>query len=316
MQRKTVPIAGWLFADLLLGLAMLFITSMVGLSIPPPVATTTPTPTQTATPTATATAVPRTGTPGGQVVTPTPTPTPGFGLSSTRFHATFRIDPSLVPDLIARPTSANANQARAQLREQLRECFKRFDGASRAGIVLSFGGNPSAENGKQLAAIANTILKTEFPRVFSVTEDLHSISRDAIVNGTIEMWVYFMIGPGLADATALGSHTCSTPPTWCLGNGSTQINIFNWGEAGSLYFSLGGKTYEIGYAGGENPVFRCILVNPGMHQWQANYRDWSTQGTLEIRPGEAARSLFFCVQGGRLTPACTGALPPEQLRGK
>jgi len=299
----------------LLGLAMLFITSMVGLSIPPPVATATFTPTQTATPTAPATAISRTGTPGGQAVTPTPTPTPGFGLSSTRFHATFRIDPNLVPDLLSRPTSANANQARAQLREQLRECFKRFDGLSRAGIVLSFGGNPSAENGKQLAAVANSILKTEFPRVFSVTEDLHSISRDAIVNGTIEMWVYFMIGPGLADATALGSNTCSPPPTWCLGNGSTQINIFNWGGAGSLYFSLGGKTHEIGYAGGENPVFRCILANPGVHQWHATYRDLNTQGILEIKPG-AAQSLFFCVQEGRLTPACTGALPPEQLRGK
>ena len=133
MQKKTVWIAGWLFADLLLGLAMLFIVSMAGMPAPTPVPNWTATPTWTATssPTPTRTGTPTvvpTGrvTPGVPVTTVPPTPTPATGLNPTPFTVTFRVDPNLVPALLTSPNSAAAATPRAQLQTQVRECFKKF----------------------------------------------------------------------------------------------------------------------------------------------------------------------------------------------
>lgn len=333
MQRKTVPIAGWLFADLLLGLAMLFITSMVGLIPPPLSATWTPTLSRTATPTATLTTIPRTGTPGGQIGVPTPTltptPTPGFGLNSTPFTVTWRVDPALMPSIAANPNSPAVAAARDQLAQQVRECFQKFSGKARAGIVLNFGGNPSPTTGNQLAGILSGVLRRELSTVFSPTQtafkDMHAAENHPLVNGTVETEVYFVSGPEFPlNAIKEFGSTCNPTPTWCADVAQTQpkvpVYVVSWTDApGGLRFTLNGKFFTVPFAQGSNPVYACFLVGPGQNSWSAmmsgrgsrDGADLSANGS--VRAGEV---LNFCISGDQLSTDCRGELSGIGGRGK
>lgn len=326
MQRKTVHIAGWLFADLLLGLAMLFITSMVGLPIPtpaptlPPGVTPSPTATQTPTPTATVTltrspTVASRGTPGGAP----PTPTLPAGINPTPFVATFRADPNLVPEWMQNPNSPQAATARNQISQQMHACLDKYNGLTQASVVLNFGGNPNNRNGDAIALEANQLLRKEFPSLFgtpsTVFENFHSISASPSANGTVKLKIYFVSSPTYPrNPIAEFGTTCMPPPTWCLDAsrpGSTNksaINVFNWPGASGypLYFTLRGMRYEIASAEGQNPAFRCFLIEPGIYNWNADLGNFESGGQIE-----AGKSMNFCVAGGKLKPDCTGEDAPS-----
>ena len=164
--RDTVLIGGWVFADLLLALAMLFFAVNTRGTLPPPppppptgtptvtmTSTATPTTTPTATPTRTPTATPvptQTRTPA-PTATATPTPTPVPQLVIAR-------DPCEVT--VALPV--NRQEAEARLRERL----GRFPDGQKAGLVLTFGKATTDAAGKQLAAEANVLLRQALPEVF------------------------------------------------------------------------------------------------------------------------------------------------------
>jgi|GEM_PF-402661 hypothetical protein len=333
-QRKTIHLAGWLFADLLLGLAMLFITSMVGLPIPTPSPTlppgVTPTATLTRTPTPTLTRTPTaTMTPAGSGPGNAPaTPTPAFGLNSTPFLVTLRVDPNLMPAMMANPNSSAASTVRNQLGQQIRECFQKFDGRTEAGMVLTFGGSPNLTYGNQLAAIASALLREQLPRVFTlaprktVFKDMHAVSRRAAVNGTVELEVYFLSSPEfpINPIQTLGS-TCNPPPVWCVDTAPQRagtkvpITVYNWAGANGapLNLTINGRSDSVPTAEGENPVYKCFLTEPGRIAWTATWGRFDGQGSVNV---EAASTLNVCVRNGQLAVDCQGDSAPDDGRGK
>lgn len=350
MQRKTIHLAGWLFADLLLGLAMLFITSMVGLPPPtpgavPPTATytptSTPTATRTATPTFTPTSVPRIGTPGGgqpssPTPTLTPTPTPGYGLNSTPYKVTFRVNPALVPAFAANSTSPSGNQARAQIEDQLHQCFDKFQNRAQAGIVLTFGGNADVETGNKLARLTTESMRKLFPNMFkpadrsdgTVYKDMHAAEPHPFVNGTVETEIYFITSPAypLNPLKEIGA-TCDLTPLWCtdLSEGRTPkspIYALYWTDTiGGLTLTLNRRSFNVPFAQTANPVYSCFLSGPDPVAWDASAeprssaRDTSVQLTTsgKVAPGGI---LNFCIEDGKLKPDCAGRMPGGGGRGK
>lgn len=133
MQRKTFKdnlkrsftlSAGWLFADLLLALAMLFLTAnTIGIQLPP-----TPPP---ATPTA--------------VITPTPPPLPRLELNFNEIRVT--IDPT---GLLNNSASA-VNAVKQQIRRQAT-----LHGRS-VGLVVAYGGAPDDSQIPKAQAIARKV---------------------------------------------------------------------------------------------------------------------------------------------------------------
>lgn len=167
MKKSTVAIAGWLFADLLLGLMMLSIASMSGVQVFPtptptlpggialtrgPTPTPSPTPTRTFTPTPTAT----------PTITATPLP---FGLNSTPFIVTITADISAFtcPTPGASPAVLPRVQAeRARIRDQLNQSLQPLAGRS-AGFILTFATAPTQNPclGNVIAEEVNRILMTD-----------------------------------------------------------------------------------------------------------------------------------------------------------
>lgn len=114
---------GWLFADLMLALAMAFlVANTVGLpTLPKPKPTVRPTPTPTPTPTA------------------TPTPTPALDLRPV--HVVLQVDWAGL--------LSNSPTARAAVRSQIRHVAA-LDGRH-AGLVLAFGGDNDNNTTRALA---------------------------------------------------------------------------------------------------------------------------------------------------------------------
>lgn len=222
--RDTVALAGWLFADLLLGIGLLFfVAESRGVKpVPTPTFTLTPTltltPTQTRTPTRTLTGTATWTWTLTPTITPTftpfftytpyptstpyptytPPPTFSSGLNPKRYIATLKINPDRVRDLIS--TSANIqNEARREIQSQLisqvQTCFGRFNGRAKVGIALIFGTSPNAGNGNLMAAEAGNVLRDQFPLVFQdavFSDPYHSINPDPSQNGVIRTEVYFI----------------------------------------------------------------------------------------------------------------------------
>lgn len=206
-SRDTVAIAGWLFADLLLGVAMLFfVFNTVG--EPLVTATRTPTVTPTLTPTPTPTPSP-TGT-RLPTVTPTPTmtststptptltpspsstPTPSGGLDPEPEEISFIVDAnSLLSD---NDSYKQAEQTR--VRDIIREKLERFSGF-RAGMVLSTGTTlfTTPSQGRMMADEVNELLRDVFPRVFAgaIFKSFHFLSNDPARVGEIELEIYWIM---------------------------------------------------------------------------------------------------------------------------
>lgn len=234
--RDTVSLSGWVYADLLLGLMVLFLVSMRGVSpeqLVPPSPTPTATATATLTPTATRSPVPtlssspsptststatRTQTPT-PTATQTPTPTMTLqafvvGLNPTPYRVTLRVSPALIPGIIAGRSDVLAT-AQAQLRKQLSYCFRSMKG--QAGMVLAFGSNPDPNVGNRLAAIVTSLLREEYKELFAreraeaVMRDYHTITSNPAENGLIELEVFFITLPTFPDVIKTYGAEC-TPP--------------------------------------------------------------------------------------------------------
>ncbi|MER6826995.1 hypothetical protein ABT352_13505 [Streptosporangium sp. NPDC000563] len=164
-RRSFTPIllAGWLFADLLLGLTII----MLGAQAPPP-----------------RPVVPVAGK-GSGTPTPTPSPTPspcatrigGVGAKPTKI--TFRVNPG-----------ADDNALAAKVRRELLKHRKHLAGRH-AGMVLTFGANGVAGEGVHLATRINTALRKTYPNIFrtAATRNFHDLSAPS---GSISMEIYFV----------------------------------------------------------------------------------------------------------------------------
>lgn len=320
-RQDMIWLSGWVFADLLLGLMVLFLVSTRGSPAPPPIPTNTPTATFTATPTATGTATPtatststattastvrnsgtRTRT---AVAIPTGTPTVLVGLSQSPYLVTFRIDPDLVPALLTGSTNAQAT-ARTQLLAQMHSCFDQRN--AEAGVVLAFGANPIPGNGNRLAEEATQLLESDFENLFnkSVMRNFHTITGDPFANGSVDVEIYFLSRPGLPNPAEELGESCTPPPRWCVGNGSAQVYVSNWDKAGALNFTLNNQSYAVNLARGNNPSYRCILANPGTVSWRAENGGLGAQGQFGLTSGKPTY-LYFCNQDGHLVSDCAGA---------
>ncbi len=232
--RDTVSLSGWIYADLLLGLMVLFLVSMRGVTpdqlrsptdtptptavylltstpTPSPTTTTSTTPTRTSTSTRTPTATP--------TLTLTATSTPKaymIGLAPTPFEVTLRIKPDLIPAIVAGRPEAKST-AEAQLRPQIRYCFAQVRG--QAGLVLAFGHNPTPAVGEELAKLATSLL-TEYSELFPQEEGRIALIRnyhdirsrsDPRLNGRIDLEVFFLTLPDYPDVIKTYGAKC-TPP--------------------------------------------------------------------------------------------------------
>ena len=173
--RDSFGLGGWLFADLMLALALIFLAATTAGSVPPtpgptesqaPSATSTPTPLLTMTPTLAPTLTP--------TVTPTTTPTP----TSTPTPACLPVlSPQAVQirlviaatDLLGQEPAARED-VRHLVREALiQELVARGEGetyeAARVGLVLTFGAATRTDIGRgiEIARRVNDVLEQEPP---------------------------------------------------------------------------------------------------------------------------------------------------------
>ena len=147
---KTSDLAGWLFADLLLALAILFTaaggfgaTIGRGQETPTPGPSTPPTPTTTPSATPTATAAP----------TPPPTPTPTPTPKPTAVHLRPICWELQLSELLDEPGEPERRQAEAKIKRALGPLEDKP-----ASIVMTFGGSGDRRQAERLAREVNTIL--------------------------------------------------------------------------------------------------------------------------------------------------------------
>lgn len=139
-------LVGWVFADLLLGLAVVFLATQPG---DPSAGRNT-----------TATAVPTTTTTTAPVATTTTLPA-----GVDRQYLCFRVFAD--PQVLLSPPSPIRDQYVGLLAEQVRRALDALDARSRrAGIVISFGRATTPGEGRDIAQRFNDIVLPEIPRVF------------------------------------------------------------------------------------------------------------------------------------------------------
>lgn len=313
--RDMVWLSGWVFADLLLGLMVIFLVSTRGSPIRVAQITLTPTATNTPTATRTPTLLPgvtpsitptRTPSPT-PTLTPTATPVAGIGLHPNPYWVTLRTDPGLF--LSSNRTDRLASDD--QFRKQISACL---DGAagSKVGMVLAMGYNQKAENGHQMAKRVLDLLVEDDPvkTIFSggVLKDYHNLSEDPYLNGQVTLEIYFLDTPEAKLPQSLLGGSCEAPPkTWCQGKENGQkLIVFNWDNYPVLNLVLDGVEYKVRPANGtpgrgDDRSVGCIMLPPGMHSWKAG----QAQGTVNVEQGKDPDSLRIC--GNRV---CSGGNLP------
>lgn len=216
-RRDTILISGWVYADLLLGLMILFLASTKGVdpraltpTVPPtatPTATLTPSPrppTHTLTPTRTPVS---TATP-----TPTPSPTPthtptrtptavAIGVNRVASVTMLHIPPALVAPFLRGDKDAAA-QVDAHLEAQVRYCFAKLQGNANAGMVLAFGYHAVAGAGNRISLAALNALDRTYPEIFSsaARENYHMITTTAAEQGIVELKIFLITAPGYLES--------------------------------------------------------------------------------------------------------------------
>lgn len=169
--RDTIALGGWLFADLMLGLAMLFFAANTqGMPSTP---TATPTASAILTPTNTATVV------ASPTATRSPTPTP-----------TVTCQPMVILKKHELRTSAGPGGSDPPA-QQLKATFQEFAG-QRAGLLLTFGHAATPRGGEELAARVNAVLRAELPRMFgsgTIMESFHYL--EGASTGAVDFHAYF-----------------------------------------------------------------------------------------------------------------------------
>lgn len=185
-SRNTVTLAGWLLADLLLGIAMLFFVLNTQAApgvldstltfTPSPSSTISPTevdntPTMTKIPTATVTMIPEPGS----------TPRPGLAPESITIK------------IFVNPENFRGGEANelSSAITQIKEKFEEFLG-ERAGLVITEGYDENINTGFQIATIANDLLVATYPQIFrdAITKAYWFSPNEINKAGTIEFEVY------------------------------------------------------------------------------------------------------------------------------
>jgi hypothetical protein len=158
-------LAGWLFADLLLGVTVVAMGASSGTPAPSPTTTTDPCGPRK----------PGCGKP--------PSSQPGVDPRPVRFEVKANVSALLAndrgeADRVVRQIRARLAQARASRR--------------RAAIVLTFGTTPSSSEGTRLASAANALLPRAGPSVFkgATYRNFHSIVGNTARRGVLEFEVY------------------------------------------------------------------------------------------------------------------------------
>lgn len=152
--NATIPLVGWLFADMLLGLMMIFMMAAPSVKLEP-----TPTPTDgpTSTPRATATpgptSTPRPTSSPGPTETPGPAPEMGLSLTPIEFEIPYTEDEATL---------------RMNLQREVDAALGGVAGA-RAGLIQSFGMDEFQDSNRATARSrqTNQILGELRPDVFS-----------------------------------------------------------------------------------------------------------------------------------------------------
>ncbi len=213
--RDTLSLAGWIFADLMLGLAMMFFAiSSVGTYTPAkaeealPTSTTTPRPTNTARPTSTATPRPTNTARPTSTATPRPTstatprPTQGGPSQTATASALVAAAATATPTpgvcqatVVLVKNEINIERApgaREPSVEQIRAAFEPFRDR-RAGLVLTFGHAGDPNSGETLAKRVNEVLRREFPQIFvrdTLMESFHRLKASSA--GSVDFDIYFI----------------------------------------------------------------------------------------------------------------------------
>jgi len=184
-SQNVVSLAGWLFADLLLGLSMIFLLS----SPPPPALSATPTPTLTPTFTATITPTPTSTPPmmpagqvGGSILTPSPTPLP------TEYAPVGLSEPQCYNLELAGSDPTDGSERTAilqQLKNQLPN-----DPSIRAGLLLIWGHGKDIYDGRRIAMRVGDVIQQTFPLSFA-DASRKSMGYDAGDFKHVQIEVYF-----------------------------------------------------------------------------------------------------------------------------
>ncbi|MFI6630765.1 hypothetical protein ACIBI7_17995 [Nonomuraea fuscirosea] len=165
-SMSLIALAGWLFADLLLGLTII----MLGAQAAEP-ASPEPSPRPTASPSAS---------PGASKCAAR-----AAGVGSRPLKISFRVDPA-----------ARNRELVTQVKTALRAHKRRLAGRH-AGMVLTFGANGATGQGVQLAGRVNEAARHAYPSIFkaAATRNFHDL---AAPGGSISMEIYF-VTEGCAD---------------------------------------------------------------------------------------------------------------------
>jgi hypothetical protein len=160
-SQNTINLAGWLFADLLLGLSMIFL-----LSSPPPPPTPPPlTPTLTSTPTATSTSTP----------TSTPTPKIDRSLSQIETASITPVPTGLAPVGLSKPqcynlelkgTDPSDGSEKDAILKQLNRMLPN-NPSYRAGLLLIWGHGKSIYDGRRIAMRVGDVIQEAYPLSFA-----------------------------------------------------------------------------------------------------------------------------------------------------
>ena len=182
-RQNTVALTGWLFADLLLGMAMFFLVANSSGTRQPP-ATPTITPTATVTPRPTPTLFP----------TPFPTSTPFTSLSPDPITPTIKTVPGALLAIGSGQSSQIVQQERTRLIAELKKLFGDRCQTASIGMVLVFGTAPEPSRGKQYAdAFVKVLQDEEFKSLCGepVLKPYHQIDPSLANLGDIYLEVFF-----------------------------------------------------------------------------------------------------------------------------
>lgn len=181
--RDTYSMAGWLFADLLLGLSMLFLISNT-VGTPPvhtPTSTPTITPTMTLTPTLTTVYEPGSGGFG----TPEPTLTPTL---TTTPLGVIGLGTSQCYNLDLKPGDLSAQQD--AILSRLKEILPNDD-KIKAGMLIVWGNGGDSLTGRRIANQVGLIIKKNFAKSFDENTQEKDLFLDSGIRNRVIIEVYF-----------------------------------------------------------------------------------------------------------------------------
>jgi hypothetical protein len=192
-------LGGWLFADLLLALAVIFLASGQGSAKPGQALRVTLSLASTPASTPTPTPMPPTST---SAPNPTPTPTATAAVFVIVETAAPQASISHQPVELVIQTRADALLAGqadelARVKAAIQAAAREAGLERRAGIVLTFGTSPSPGEGSQLAARVNQVLPEALPAVFegAAVRTFHQINQDPGKRGEVLLEVYILLSP-------------------------------------------------------------------------------------------------------------------------